>query len=201
MTQLRLQELLGRANLLLDKGFHVLPGFVVIKNADMEALLDRIDASIPEDIKEAESILRRREELQLEAQSRAERIINDAQSEASRLLSEDELTKAVKQEAIKVREQFIQECEEMKRNALSEAETLKAQAREEAMKIKIGAENYAEQILSSLADTVQGMQDNVRNCYSYLNKIKTVPQQPQYSSDMHSQRYQNEDFDYDDDEI
>ena len=52
MTQLRIKELLGRANLILDKGFHFLPGFVMVKSSEMEAILDRIDASIPEDIKE-----------------------------------------------------------------------------------------------------------------------------------------------------
>ena len=52
MTQLRIKELLGRANLILDKGFHILPGSVIVKSAEMEAILDRIDASIPEDIKE-----------------------------------------------------------------------------------------------------------------------------------------------------
>ncbi len=70
MTQLRIKELLGKANFLLENGLHILAGFVVIRSAEMEALLDRIDASIPEDIKEAELILRRRDEIFTEAQNR-----------------------------------------------------------------------------------------------------------------------------------
>ena len=104
MTQLRIKELLGRANLILDKGFHFLPGFVMVKSSEMEALLDRIDASIPEDIKEAESILRRREEIQIEAQQRAERIIMDARNEAEKILSESELLNQVQREAEKIKD-------------------------------------------------------------------------------------------------
>ena len=33
MTQLRIKDLLGRANFVLDKGLHLLPGFVLIKSS------------------------------------------------------------------------------------------------------------------------------------------------------------------------
>lgn len=172
MTQLRIKELLGKANFLLDKGLHIMPGFVIIRNAEMEATLDRIDASIPEDIKEAEIILRRRDEMYSEAQNRAERIINDAQSEAARVLSESELLRAVQQEAAKIREQVINDCEEIKNQAMQEAENTKIQAMQEAIKIREGAENYAEQILNNLDTDLNQLQQIVRNGQIYLEKQK-----------------------------
>lgn len=173
MTQLRIKELLGKANFLLDKGLHIMPGFVIIRNAEMEATLDRIDASIPEDIKEAEMILKRRDEIHLEAQNRAERIINDAQNEAARVLSESELLRAVQQEATKIREQVISDCEDIKAQAIKESENTKMLAAQEAMKIREGAENYAEQILNNLDTDLNQLQQIVRNGQMYLEKQKT----------------------------
>lgn len=172
MTQLRIKELLGKANFLLENGLHILAGFVVIRSAEMEALLDRIDASIPEDIKEAELILRRRDEIFTEAQNRAERIINDSQNEAARVLSESELLRAVQQEASKIREQVINDCDEIKNQASKEAEEIKLQALQEAAKIKEGAENYAEQILNNLDVDLNQLQQIVRNGQTYLEKQK-----------------------------
>lgn len=172
MTQLRIKELLGKANFLLDKGLHIMPGFVIIRNAEMEATLDRIDASIPEDIKEAEIILKRRDEIHLEAQNRAERIINDAQNEAARILSESELLRAVQQEAAKIREQVISDCEEIKDQAIKESENTKMLAMQEATKIREGAENYAEQILNNLDTDLNQLQQIVRNGQMYLEKQK-----------------------------
>ena len=150
MTQLRIKELLGRANFLLDKGWHIIPGFVTIKSSDMEGILDRIDASIPEDIKEAESLLRRREEIQIEAQQRAERIILDAKNEAERILSESELLSQVHQEAEKIKEQVLAECQELRERTIEEARNIKIKAEDEAIRTKEGAENYAEQILNNI---------------------------------------------------
>ncbi len=172
MTQLRIKELLGKANFLLERGFHLIPGFVFLRTAEMEETLDRIDASIPEDIKEAELILRRRDEIHLEAQNRAERIINDAQNEAARILSESELLRAVQQEASKIREQVINDCEAIRSQSIREAESTKMQAMQEAMQTREGAENYAEQILNNLETDLNQLQQIVRNGQIYLEKQK-----------------------------
>ncbi len=182
MTQLRIKELLGKANFLLDKGFHLMPGIVVLKSSEMEATLDRIDASIPEDIKEAEMILRRRDEILLEAQNRAERIINDAQNEAARVLSESELLRAVQQEATKIREQVIGDCEEIKSTAFREAESIRSEAKQEAVQTKEGAANYAEQILNNLDADLNQLQQIVRNGQIYLEKQKNDNYMPHQQS-------------------
>jgi dsDNA-specific endonuclease/ATPase MutS2 len=173
MTQLRIKELLGRANLILDKGFHFLPGYVMIKSSDMEAILDRIDASVPEDVKEAESILRRREEIQIEAQQRAERIIVDARNEADKILSESELLNQVQREAEKIKEQVRTECQDLRDRTIEEAKQIKIQADDEAHRIKEGAENYAEQILNNIDGDLTQLHQIVKNGQLYLEKLKT----------------------------
>ena len=173
MTQLRIKELLGRANLILDKGFHFLPGFVMVKSSEMEAILDRIDASIPEDIKEAESILRRKEEIQIEAQQRAERIIMEARNEAEKILSESELLNQVQREAEKIKEQVISECQELRENTIEEAKQIKIKAEDDAHRVKEGAENYAEQILNNIEGDLTQLHQIVKNGQLYLEKLKT----------------------------
>ena len=172
MSQLRVNELLERANMVLDKGFHIMPGMVVIRSSDMEGLLDRINASVPEDIKEAEMILKHRDEIIVEAQNRADRIIADAQNEAARILSENEIMRAVHQEGQKIREQVIQDCEGIKRRAFEEADNVRIQAADEAMKIRQGAENYAEQVLNNIDTDLTQLQQIVRNGQAYIEKMR-----------------------------
>ena len=193
MTQLRIKDLLGRANFILDKGFHFLPGFVMVKSSEMEAILDRIDASIPEDIKEAESILRRREEIQIEAQQRAERIIMEAKAEAEKILSESELLNQVQREAEKIKEQVLTECQELREKTIEEAKQIKIQAEDEAHRTKEGAENYAEQILNNLENDLSQLHTIVKNGQLYLEKLRTSGSTASYAQDQ-SQYREEEDY-------
>ncbi len=172
MSQLKVKDLLYRANMLLDKCTPIFPGFALIKRGEMENILDKRDASIPEDIKEAERILNRKEQILQDSQNKADRIVLDAQSEANRLLSESELLRAVQAEALKVKEQVISECEEMKKNTQEELELMKDTARQEAQKIREGAENYAEQVLSNLEQDLNHLHTVVRNGQDYLEQMK-----------------------------
>lgn len=177
MSQLKVKELLYKANYLLDSCTPVFPGFALIKRGQMEKLLDKLDASIPEDIKEAERILARKEQILQDSQNKADRIILDAQSEANRLLSESELLRAVQAEALKVKEQVISECEAMKKQTMEEIELMKTNAREETQKIREGAENYAEQVLSNLGQDLDHLHNVVRNGQDYLEQMKEESRQ------------------------
>jgi len=172
MSQLKVKDLLYRANALLDKCMPIFPGFAIIKQGQMEKILDKLDASIPEDIKEAERILTRKEQILQDSQSKADRIILNAQNEANRLLSESELLREVQEQALKIKEQVIAECEEIKRRTQEEIDTLKTNAKDEAQKIREGAENYAEQVLSSLESDLNNLHTVVRNGQDYLEQMK-----------------------------
>ena len=126
----------------LDKGFPLLGYcFTVVKKDTVTNILDKLYAALPDEIKEARALLRRKDELQYEAQQKAEKIIADAQAEANRLLSESDLLRAVQREAEKIKEQVITDCEDIKRKALDEAENVRIQASDEAVRTK---ENLAQ---------------------------------------------------------
>ena len=147
----------------LDKGFSPFGYYSVVKKDTVNNLLDKLYAALPDEIKEARALLRRKDELQYEAQQKAEKIVADAKMEADRLLSESDLLRAVQREAEKIKEQVINECEEIKRKAADDAENIRLQALDEANRIKDGASVYAEELLASLEQNLGQMQEIVKN--------------------------------------
>lgn len=167
-------DLLKMLEISLEEGFPIIPRkFTVVKTKEIETLIDRIYASLPLEVQEARAFLRRREELQVEAQQKAEKIVQDAQAEADRKLSEADFIKALEREGIRIRTQVQQECEEIKRKAMEEADNIRAQAVEEAMKTKEGAELYAEQVLTNLEKNLAQQQQIVKNGQVYMEKLRT----------------------------
>lgn len=165
----------------LDKGFPLLGyWFTVVKKDTVAEILDRLYAALPDEIKEARALLRRKDELQYDAQQRAEKIISDAQSEANRLLSESDLLRAVQNEAEKIKEQVISECEDIKRKALEEADALRNKSIDEAYRTKDGASVYAEQVLASLEQNLNQLQEIVKSGQVQLERrrIETDEQIP-----------------------
>ena len=160
---------------------------------NLKNILDKLYAALPDEIKEARALLRRKDELQYEAQQRAEKVIADAQAEANRLLSESDLLRAVQREAEKIKEQVITDCEEIKRKALDEAENLRIQAVDEAARIKDGATVYAEQVLVNLEQNLNQLQEVVKNGQVQLERRRAeadeqtghnyVNQRPEFAQD------------------
>jgi aspartate carbamoyltransferase catalytic subunit len=70
--------LMGDLEEALDKGFSPFGYYSVVKKDTVTDLLDRLYAALPDEIKEARALLRRKDELQYEAQQKAEKIIADA---------------------------------------------------------------------------------------------------------------------------
>lgn len=158
----------------LDKGFPLLSNYLVVVKRDVvESLLDRIYASLPTEVQDARSLLRRRDEIQHEAQQRAEKIINDAQNEASRILSESDLLLAVQKEADKIKEQVISDCEEIKRKAIDDAEAIRRQATDDSIRIQDGASVYAEQILTNIEQNLNQLQQVVKSGQVQLERTRS----------------------------
>ena len=158
----------------LDKGFPFLgPYLTVVKKDTVTNILDKLYAALPDEIKEARALLRRKDELQYEAQQRAEKIVADAQAEANRLLSESDLLRAVQREAEKIKEQVIAECDEIKRKSYEDAEALRNQAIDEALRTKDETSIFAEQILVSLEQNLNQLQEIVKGGQVQLEKRRT----------------------------
>ena len=178
----------------LDKGFPLLGyHFTVVKKDTVTNILDKLYAALPDEIKEARALLRRKDEFQYEAQQRAEKIISDAQAEANRLLSESDLLRAVQKEAEKIKEQVIADCEEIKRKALEEADAVRNQAIDEALRTKDGASVYAEQVLVGLEQNLNQLHEVVKNGQLQLERRRAesdgqipgnyVNQRPEFAQD------------------
>ena len=147
----------------LDKGLPLLGSVSIVKKDTVTNILDKLYAALPDEIKEARALLRRKDELQYEAQQRAEKVISDAQAEANRLLSESDLLRAVQREAEKIKEQVITDCEDIKRKAIDEADSVRNQAIDEATRVKDGATVYAEQVLANIEQNLAQLQEVVKN--------------------------------------
>ena len=175
MEQSGVYDLLKLLELELEESFSIIPGkYTIVKNDVILTLIDRIYASLPVETQEARAFLKRKEELQIEAQQRAEKIITDAQLEAERKLSEADFIKAVEREGIRIRNQVQEECEELKRKALEEADNIRSQAAEDALKTKEGAELYAEQVLTNLETDLNKLQQVVKNGQIYMEQQRTA---------------------------
>ena len=171
----------------LDKGLPLLGSVSIVKKDAVTNILDKLYAALPDEIKEARALLRRKDELQYEAQQRAEKVISDAQAEANRLLSESDLLRAVQREAEKIKEQVITDCEDIKRKALDEAENVRNQAIDEATRIKDGATVYAEQVLASIEQNLGQLQEVVKNGQLQMER-RRVEADEQMSSGYVNQR-------------
>ena len=174
MQQNGVFDLLKLLEYAIEESFTIIPNkFVVVKPNEILTLIDRIYASLPVEVQEARAFLRRREELQMEAQQKAEKIIADAQMEADRKLSEADFIKAVEREGIRIRNQVQEECEELKRKALEEADNIRSQAADDAIKTKEGAELYAEQVLTNLEQDLNKLQQVVKNGQIYMEQLRS----------------------------
>jgi len=172
MPQDGVYDLLKLLEIALDEGYSLLK-YTVVNKKEIETLIDRIYAALPVEVQEARLFLKRKEELQNEAQQRAAKIVQDAQAEADRKLSESDQVKALERERIRITNEVVEDCEKIKHIALQDAESSRLQATEEAMKIRENAELYAERVLTSLEGNLTQLQQGVKNCQIYLEQLRS----------------------------
>lgn len=105
---------------------------VRVDKSEIYDILDQMRATIPEEIKQARWIVKERQEMLAEAKREAERIVKEAQERQERLVSEEEVT----------------------RQAEREADDIIEDARAREREIRLGAEDYADEILSTLENNL-----------------------------------------------
>jgi hypothetical protein len=171
MPQNEVYDLLKILEMTLDDGFSI-SKYAIVNKREIETLIDRIYAALPPEVQEARVFMKRKEELQNEAQQQAAKIVQDAQNEANRLISESEIRKAIERDGIRLKNEVVAEMENIKHVSMQDAEQLRLQATEESMKIREGAELYAKQVLTSLEDNLTQLQQVVKNGQIYMEQIK-----------------------------
>ena len=101
---------------------------VRVDKEEVYDILDQMRATIPEEIKQARWIVKERQEMLAEAKREAERVVKEARDQQERLIS----------------------SEEVYRQAERAAEEIIEDARETERQIRLGAEDYADESLSTL---------------------------------------------------
>lgn len=91
---------------------------VLVNKADVLSLLDELRATLPEELREAQWVIKDRDEVIEQGRKEAERIIADARTEQARLVSRTE----VMQSATKEAERVVDEAKENARQMRLEVE-------------------------------------------------------------------------------
>jgi len=173
MTVSNIYKLLDKLEMKILKGVPIpLTPWVIVNHEMIIDVLDKIRASIPGEIQEAHGIIKKREEIQSEAQKMASQIVTDAKHQSESMLSESELLRAVQAEADRIRQQVIADCELLKKQTRDEAEMVRSTAINEAISIREGSDRYAETVLSNLERDLAELHEVVRNGQKHLAKIK-----------------------------
>lgn len=111
-------KLLDEMEEILDSGSRIpLLGKVLIDADALLEYMDRVRASIPEEIKQAKFVNMEKEKVMQEAQRRAERVIEEAENQARKLISEDQIMRQVQLEAEELLQQSRKNSAEMKQGA------------------------------------------------------------------------------------
>ncbi len=171
MPQNGVYDLLRMLEITLDEGYSVLK-YTIVNKREIEELIDRIYAALPQEVQEARIFLKRKEELQNEAQQKANKIVQEAQEEADRKLSMSEQIKAVERERIRITNEVKDNCEKIKTVAEQDADSIRLQATDEALKIRESAQMYAEKIFNVMENNLLQLQQDVKNCQIYVEQLK-----------------------------
>ena len=110
-------------------------------------VIDEIRQRFPEELAESRRILRERDDLLADAEMEGNRIIEDARNQALIIASEQEIV----------------------RIAQSQAEQILREAREAERQVRSGAEDYADNVLSHIQNTLETLTDNVHRSRERLN--------------------------------
>jgi cell division septum initiation protein DivIVA len=122
-------ELIARLDDLVKKAKHVpFSNDVRVNQQQMRAILEEIRATLPDEIKEAHWIVQERQELLSEAKREAERLAEQAHEHQADLVSRHELIRQAEQAA----EEIIE------------------RARAHERELRLGADNYADETLTTL---------------------------------------------------
>jgi vacuolar-type H+-ATPase subunit H len=100
---------------------------VLVNKSEMLALLDELRAGLPDELREAQWVIKDREDVIDAGRKEAERIVADARTEATRLVSRTEIVQS----------------------ATKEAERLLDEAKETARQMRLDAEDYVDAKLAN----------------------------------------------------
>lgn len=154
--------------------------YSLVNQEKLIVLLDKIQTAIPDEIQQADQVLHRKEEIQVEAQRRAQQMLQEAKTQAEAMLSESELLKAVQLEAERVRQQVMAELHALRQQTLEETEDMRRRAYEESRQVRESADEYAETVLKTLGRNLDEFQSIAKNAQKQLKRVRIEAMQSQH---------------------
>ena len=156
---------------------------------DEEQLLDQLDLvrlHLPAAFTEAESILRSKEDILMQAEKYAQDIIEAAEQRAVQILDEIGIVRQAKQEAEALRQQVQAECESVQEQTITEIEQLRRQTQQEIEDmrrqalaecdaIETGADEYADSVLTNIEHQLTDMLRVIQNGRQHLQSNSQSP--------------------------
>ncbi len=146
--------------------------WTLVNGEKLVPLLDRVRENLPDEIRQSQMIMNRRDDIIVESQRKGTQILEDAKAQAEAMLSESKLMEAVQQEAERIRQQVMTELDMHRKKAFEESESMKAAAYEEARMTREGADRYAEAILNTLGKNLHEFQTVVHNGQQHLSRTR-----------------------------
>jgi F0F1-type ATP synthase membrane subunit b/b' len=136
--------------------------------------LDQIRLSLPDAFHEADSIVRHKEEVFLQAEQYAQEIIDTADRRSNQLMNESTIVRQSEMQAQQIRQRVQQECESIREQTIAEIDRMRQQAQQELEEmqrmaiaeceaIQAGADDYADRTLLDMESQLGEMLRIVRN--------------------------------------
>jgi len=141
---------------------------VVIDRRRALDLVDQMRAALPNEIREAEDVLNRRNEVLRLAEEEAQIKLRRAQEQIDDLLSHDSLVREAQARAEMLVREAEARCERMLMDAESQAKARMAEAEKLSGEQMDEADRYAAQILHRLEEQLQALSRNVRTALDSL---------------------------------
>ena len=131
----------------------VLPlGYRIVSEERLLELIEKLRASLPEEVGRARTIAKNGDRLVREAQEKAQAIVVEASSQQSQLVDDNEIV----------------------RRARATAEIVLREAEQKAARVREGADSYAAQVLTDLDGRLSGALGSVKKGIEALTASKTA---------------------------
>jgi F0F1-type ATP synthase membrane subunit b/b' len=159
----------------------------IVHEEDFFDQLDMVRENLPQAFRQAEEIIRQRDQMLEEAERYAEKVVEDAQNRANLLLAENVIVRQAEFEAQQIRTQLNSECnaaqdktiaeiEQARRQAQADLEEMRHRSLLDAEDIQRGADEYADKVLRDMEAQMADMLRVVRNGRQQLKINQPDPQ-------------------------
>ena len=153
-----IMELIDRLELQVTEGKRVLlSNRVLVEEEEFLALLDQLRQAIPVEFSQARRVLQERQQIVLEAQAEATKIVNTARDKAEYLISEKGLTAEARYRS----EDYLRQGRESSRRLMSEIDSYAKRVLDDVERV----------MKTNLDDVERVMQENLRDIERAKNAL------------------------------